>query len=179
MTSLRVMVNNLKISKIRTKNSKMKKRTLFLTILTLFVGFSFAQKQFAYQVECVSVEHNGFITIKIWNTKLGKRYKQEQARKDAIHAFLFSGVPANNGCIAQKPMLSNAESIENFKNIEKDFFAKNGIWSNYTREATIENALPDNIGDKSWKVYQVSVSKDLLRKYLEDQKIIKSLNSGF
>ncbi len=155
------------------------KYTILFTIIITFFFESNAQKQFAYQVECVSVENNGYVTIKIWNTKLGKKYSQEQARKDAIDAVLFSGIPSNNGCIAQKPILSTPESIENFKKIEKDFFAKNGNWSNYTREATIENALPENIGDKSWKVYKVSVSKDLLRKYLEEQKIIKSLNSGF
>lgn len=156
------------------------KKIIFLFFnLTMFLSTTFAQKQFAYQIECVSVENSGSFTIRIWNTKLGKNYTQEQARKDAIKAILFSGVPGNNGCIAQKPILSNQESIDNFKKIEKDFFAKKGKWSTYTREATIENTLPENIGDKNWKVYRVSISKDLLRKYLEEQKIIKSLNFGF
>jgi len=88
-------------------------------------------------------------------------------------------MPGNNGCVAQKPLLSTPESIEAFNKIENEFFTKNGIWSNYSREATISNTLPERIGDKSWKVYQISVSKDLLRKYLEEQKINRSLNSGF
>ena len=155
------------------------KRTLIFAILIMFTGFAFAQKQFAYQVECVSVENDGYVTIKIWNTKLIQKYTQEQARKDAIHAILFSGVPSNNGCITQKPILTTTEAVENFKKIEKKFFSKNGNWTNYTREATVETILPEIIGDKNMKVYRVSVAKTLLRKYLEDQKIIKSLNSGF
>ncbi len=151
---------------------------LFLNLIILSLP-TYAQKQFAYQVECVSVENDGYVIIKIWNTKLGKKYKQEQARKDAINAILFSGVSGSNSCIAQKPILSNQESIENFKKIKKGFFAKNGVWSNYTRQATIESSIPENIGDENWKVYQVSVSKDLLRKYLEEQKIINSLTKGF
>jgi len=151
---------------------------LFITFFALHLN-ALTQNQSTYQVECVSVENDGSITIKIWNTKLGKKYTPEQASKDAIDAILFSGVPGNNGCIAQKPILTNQEAIDNFSKIEKDFYSKNGNWSIYTHEATTETTIPENIGDKSWKVYRVSVSKNLLRKYLEDQKIIKSLNSGF
>jgi hypothetical protein len=151
---------------------------LFFGLITLSLP-TYAQKQFAYQVECVSVETSGSVTIKIWNTKKGKNYSQLQARKDAVYANLFSGVPGNNGCVIQKPLLSTPKSIEAFKKIENDFFSKNGEWSKYTREASVAATFPQQIGDKKWKVYQVSVSKDLLKKYLEEQKIIKSLNTGF
>ena len=157
----------------------MKNILVLLSCLALCNTFCNAQKQFAYQVECVSVENDGSVTIKIWNTKLGKKYTQEQSRKDAIDAILFSGVPGNNGCIAQKPIISTSEATDNFNKIEKEFYAKNGNWADYTREATIETTIPESIGDKSIKVYRVSVAKNLLRKYLEDKKIIKSLNSGF
>lgn len=151
---------------------------LFFSLIMLSLP-TYAQKQFAFQVECVSVENSGSVTIKIWNTKKGKRYSQQQARKNAVHAILYSGVPGNNGCVTQKPLLSTPKSIEEFKKIENDFFSKNGLWSKYTREAFLSTTIPQQIGNKKWKVYQVSVSKDLLRKYLEEQKINKSLNSGF
>jgi hypothetical protein len=157
----------------------MKKFILLFFSLTILILQSFAQRQFAYQVECISVENSGSVSVKIWNTKKGKKYSQLQARKDAVHAILFSGVPGNNGCITQKPILSTPESIEAFKKIENDFFSKNGEWSKFTREASISTTLPQQIEDKKWKVYQVSISKDLLRKYLEEQKIIKSLTNGF
>lgn len=157
----------------------MKKFILLFFSLTILILPTFAQKQFAYQVECISVESSGSVSVKIWNTKKGKKYSQLQARKDAVHAILFSGVPGSNGCVTQKPILSTPESIETFIKIENDFFSKNGEWSKFTREASISTTLPQQIGHKKWKVYQVSISKDLLRKYLEEHKIIKSLNSGF
>ena len=157
----------------------MKKIILIFFSLSIFIVETYAQKQFAYQLECVSLENSGSVTIKIWNTKKGKKYAPLQAREDAIDAILYSGVPGSNGCVAQKPLLSTTESIDAFKKIETAFFTKKGAWSSYTRDASTTNTIPERIGDKSWKVYQVSVSKDLLRKYLEEQKIIRALNSGF
>lgn len=157
----------------------MKKIVFLLFSSIVFHATTFAQKQFAYQVECVSVENSGSISVNIWNTKKGKKYSQLQARKDAIHAILFSGVTGSNGCINQKPILATPESIEAFKKIERDFFSKKGAWSKFTRDASTTTTLPKMVGEENWKVYQVSISKDLLRKYLEEHKIIKSLNTGF
>lgn len=155
------------------------KKIILLSIITLFSSYSFSQNKNSYQVECVSVSNDGYVTIKIWNTKKGKCYSFKHARKDAIHAILYSGIPDNNGCTVQKPILANPEDQTNFQKIEKDFFSKKGTWANYTRASETETTLPASLGNKKWKVYQISVAKNLLRKYLEDQKIIKSLNSGF
>ncbi len=153
-------------------------KTLFIAACTVLF-FGFAAPKYSYQTECVSLETDGYLTIKIWDTNKASKYKPEQARKDAIHALLYSGVSGSNACTTQPPILSKTEEQENFKNIEKSFFAKNGKWAMYTRSSAPESTLPANLGTKNWKVYQVSVSKNELRKYLEDQKIIKSLNSGF
>ena len=160
----------------------MKTTQLFKIITSIIFYFtlsSFSPNQRSYQTECVSLETDGYVTIKIWDTKKGKSYKQEQARMDAIHAILYSGIAGANGCSTQKPILSNTEDIAKFRAIEKDFFSKNGTWSKYTRASTVETTLPVSLGKKDWKVYQVSVAKSLLHKYLEEQKIIKSLNTGF
>ena len=137
------------------------------------------KRKFRYQVECCSVDVTGLISIRIWRSTRFKRYSYRQASRDAVHAILFSGVSGKNGCVTQKPLLSTPKSLDAFKKIENDFFSKNGEWSKYTREASVATTLPQQIGDKKWKVYKVSISKDLLRKYLEEQKVIKTLNSGF
>lgn len=147
--------------------------------LTSLMLLSFASNNRNYQTECVTLETDGYITIKIWDTKKGTKYKPEQARKDAIHAILFSGISVGSGCAMQPPLLNKTEEQENFKTIEKSFFAKNGKWSMFTRSSATETTLPANLGIKNWKVYQVSISKNELRKYLEEQKIIKSLTNGF
>lgn len=153
-------------------------KLLLITITSLML-FSFSSNNRNYQTECVSIETDGYITLKIWNTKKGPKYKPEQARKDAIQAILYSGISGGNGCSTQPPLLNTSEEQTNFKKIEQNFFARNGKWSIYTRSSATETTLPTNIGIKNWKVYQVSVSKNELRKYLEEQKIIKSLSNGF
>ena len=149
---------------------------LILCSLTLL---SFSSKNRTYQTQCVTIETDGYIIIKIWDTKKGSHYKAENARKDAVNAILYSGIAGNKGCSTQLPILNKAEEQEEFKSIEKSFFTRNGKWSTYSRSAAAETTLPLRLGEKNWKVYQVSVSINQLRKYLEGKKIIKPLTNGF
>ena len=155
-------------------------KLLFIALFVI-ISTSFKSKtNELYQAECVSLETDGYIKLRIWDTRKGANYTSKQARKDAIHAILYSGIAASSsGCSTQPPFLNNIEEREAFKGIAKSFFAKNGQWSVFTRNATIETILPTHIGNKSWKVFQVSVSKNELRKDLEERKIIKSLSNGF
>lgn len=132
-----------------------------------------------FLVECVSTNADGFITVKVWDNIKRARYKAGQAHKDAIYTFLYLGVSGSTGCATQPPILNNPAEKENFKAIEKRFFSKKGDWSIFTRSSSIQTTLPTNVGSKNWKVYQVSISKNELRKYLEEQKIIKKLNDIF
>lgn len=157
----------------------MTKIKLTLIMLPILALLSFNKANVTYQTECVSLETNGYVTFKIWDTKKGDKYKPEQAMKDAVNAILYSGISGSNGCLTQPPILNKLEEQEKFKSIEKSFFANNGKWSIYTRNSSPETIISKSIGTKNWKVYQVSVSKNELRKYLEQQKIINSLNSGF
>jgi len=150
----------------------------FLIVLSSLFLFSFSNGR-SFQTECVSLETDGYVTIKIWDTNKGKSYNLQQARKDAVAAILYSGISGTNGCSTQSPILNKAEEQQNFKSIEKKFFSRNGKWIVFTRSSAVETTLPNSLGDKKWKVYQVSVSRNELRKYLEEQKIIKALNTGF
>lgn len=154
----------------------------FLNLLlfsSTFLFFSFISSNVNYQTECVSIDTDGYIIIKIWDTKKGINYKREQARKDAIHSLLFSGISGINVCATQPPILNKIEEQDNFKSIEKSFFSSNGQWAKFTTSSATETTLPLSLGDKNWKVFEVKVSKNELRKYLVDLKIIKSLNNGF
>ena len=158
---------------------KIREYILRILVLNTLLLFSIAGKCQEYQTECVTMNTDGFVTIKIWNTKKATRYKAEQARMDAVHSILFSGVAGSNGCNTQPPIINKLEEQNNFKTIEKSFFAKKGLWSRFTGSSTTESTLPAELGTKKWKVFQVTISKNELRKYLEGQKIIKSLTNGF
>ncbi len=159
----------------------MKREALHLitAAIACLIFLSFVAKPKNYQTVCVTTNTDGYIDIKIWDTKKGANYKQVDARKDAVHAILISGVAGVAGCITQPPLLNSQEELDKFRNIEKSFFGKKGKWSIFARSSAMETTLPEMIGSKNWKVYQVSVSKNELRKFLEEQQIIKPLNAGF
>ena len=161
------------------RNRIMRENSFWLLALSSLLLLSFVSNNRNYQTECLDTESDGYVTIKIWDQKKGVRYRLKQARKDAIHAILFSGISGGNGCITQPPILNTTEDKENFKTIEKGFFAKNGNWSMFTRSSETYNTSKNRLGIKTSKVYQLSISKNELRKYLEENKIIKSLNNGF
>lgn len=158
------------------KNKNLKSFTLLLLSILLF---SFTTNRKTLQTECVSLEKQGYVTFKIWNPVKGKNYTSKQAQKDAIIAILFAGISGNNGCISQPPILNNSTSQDKFKTIEKKFFSAKGKWTNFTRSSAIETTMPNAIGEKSWKVYQITVSRDELQKYLQEKQIINSLNTAF
>ena len=140
-------------------------KLFFISISLLLISVTTNAKN--YQTECISLETDGYVTIKIWDIKKGKSYTSQQARKDAVETILFSGISGTNGCNTQPPILNKANEQQNFKSIEKKFFSKNGKWSVFTKSSAAETTLPISLGEKKWKVYQVSVSRDELRKYLE------------
>ncbi len=162
-------------------------RNIFLSLLVVSLiistnNFAFSQsnkKYNSYQTECVSLNTDAHVVIRIWNTKKGLKYKMENARKEAIHAILFSGIAAGNGCSTQPALLNTPEDRSNFKAIEKRFFSKKGEWSRFTRDGTENSFGTKNDISATCKIYQVSIARKDLRKYLEENKIIKPLNSGF
>lgn len=158
------------------KNTNFK--TLTLLLLSIFL-LSFTTNRETFQTECVSLETQGYVTLKIWNPAKGRSYTSKQAQKDAILVILYSGISGGNGCISQPPILNNSTNQDKFKSIEKKFFSTNGKWINFTRSSTIETTMSNAIGEMGWKVYQITISRDELQKYLQEKQIINSLNSAF
>jgi hypothetical protein len=152
----------------------MNKNILIIFSILFFISCN-AQKEL-YSIECISVENEGFVKLKLLNYVKPTKFKVEDASKDAIKALLYSGYSSTK-CPTQKPLLKETIYIDNFKKIEKDFFSKNGKWKTFVRNSLdIDNIKTEKI---TIKEFEIMVNKDLLRKYLEEQKIIKSLNTGF
>ena len=148
----------------------------FLTLIFLFFLISCKAQKELYSIECVSVENEGFVKLKLLNYVKPTKFKVEDASKDAIKALLYSGYSSTK-CPTQKPLLKETTDIDNFKKIEKDFFSKNGKWKTFIRNSLdIDNVKTEKT---TIKEFEIMVNKDQLRKYLEEQKIIKSLNTGF
>lgn len=152
----------------------MKRSILFLFIFFVILSCK-AQKEF-YSLECISMENEGFTKLKMLNYVNPTKFNIEAASKYAIKAILYVGYSSTN-CPTQKPLLKDNLDIYNFKKIEKKFFSKNGKWKTFIRNSSDINNLKTE--KRTIKEFEVLVNKELLRKFLEEQKIIKSLNTGF
>lgn len=146
--------------------------SIFMTLLLLSCG---AKKEL-YNIECISIENEGYVKLKLLNYKNPIEFNIESASKNAIKAVLYSGYSSTN-CQTQKPILKESSDIDNFKKIESNFFSSNGKWKTFVRNSLDSNNIKTDKTEN--KEFTIMVNKDQLRKYLEDQKIIKSLNTGF
>lgn len=158
---------------------KLFKIGIWINLFLVTLLFSFGSNKRNYQMECKSQSNEGYVTIKIWDLKRGSKYKLIQAQKDAIHGILFAGLSGGSLCGKQPPILKNTEDQQNFGRLEKQFFSQNGKWSNFVRSSELNQVVLEKVNGCNIKSYVISVSKNELQKYLEEQNIISKLNNGF
>lgn len=152
---------------------------LFLTMV-LSTSFVFAKKvkitETRYDIEGVETGAQGTFMVKVYVYTSKPEVTTEQIKYAAVHGVLFCGF-SGKGFATQKALAR--PEIETQK---ADFFS--AFWGNgdYLAYASIVNAVADRVkvSNKEYKIGAiVSVSKDSLRKSLEDAGIIKGLNFGF
>jgi hypothetical protein len=139
----------------------------YLLMSCLFLACS--TKKEMYQVECYSLNNEGYVELKVSNLINPTDYQIEQASIDAIKAVLITGYSSVK-CQTQKPILNTPEEKENFSKIQSSFFSKKGIWKTFVRNSN---------GNTIDKGFLIMINKKELRIYLENNKIIKKLNNGF
>ena len=138
-------------------------------IMLFFFFLSCSSKKEMYQFECSNLNSEGYVELKVSNLINPEKYPLQKAAKDAIKVILFTGYSSVN-CQTQKPILTTLQEKENFNKIKASFFGKKQIWKNFVRNSFVNNK------DKG---FSIMVSKDKLRKYLEENNIIEKLNKGF
>jgi len=158
----------------------MVKVVMLLLALVLSTPFSFAKKvkitETRYDIEGVETGSQGTFMVKVYVYTSKPEATNDQIKYAAVHGVLFRGF-SGKGFATQKALAR--PEIETQK---ADFFS--AFWGNgnYLAYASIVNAVADRVkvSGKEYKIGAiVSVSKDSLRKSLEDAGIIKGLNSGF
>lgn len=155
----------------------MQKKLFYYSLILMTMSLiSCGAKKELYNIECISIENQGYIKLKVIDYKNPSKLNIENASKDAIKAVLYSGYSSTN-CQTQRPLLKETAETEKFKKIENKFFSENGIWKTYVRNSLDDSNIKTDKKDN--KYFYIMVNKDGLRKYLEEQKIIKSLNTGF
>ena len=115
--------------------------------------------------------------IRVWSYWRNANMPVEEAKKNAVHAVIFRGVPAGNGATAQ-PALRTGDLTPAESAFFDTFFQSE--YQRYISSVASGSIQVLKTGRNEYKIgYVISVSKDSLRKYLEDQGIVKGLSSGF
>lgn len=160
-------------------------------LLLLMVGTALGQarrkadkdtERWRYELEVVNEGAQGTYLIKIWSYSRKPQVAIEQAKKNAVHGIVFKGYTGAGRLKGQKPLVQDPSAEETHKAFFEEFFADNGKYMKYVQLTTDGAIAPGDIMKvgKEYKVgIVVAVSKDELRKYLESEKIIRSLSSGF
>ena len=159
------------------KYNIMQKKIFYYSLILITMSLiSCGAKKELYNIECISIENQGYVKLKVLDYENPSKLDIENASKNAIKAVLYSGHSSAN-CQTQKPLLKETDDIKKIKKIENKFFSENGIWKSYVRNSLDTSNIKTD--KKENKEFFIMVNKDGLRKYLEEQKIIKPLNTGF
>ena len=120
---------------------------------------------------------HGTYAIRVWSYYKNAKMPLEVAKRNAVHAVIFKGVPAGNGAASQPPLKTDAVTAS-----DSVFFGNffQGEYQDYINSVASGSLRILKLRAREYKIgYVVSVAKDNLRKYLEDQGVIKGLSSGF
>ena len=168
------------------------KHLIIISVILLTSAFTYGQarkkadkdtEHWRYELEVVNEGAQGTYLIKIWSYSRKPQVALEQAKKNAIHGIVFKGYTGAGRIKGQKPLVKDPSAELTHEAFFKELFADNGKYMKYVQLTTDGAIAPGDImkvGKREYKVgIVVAVSKDELRKYLEAEKIINSLSSGF
>lgn len=139
-----------------------------------------------YEIEAVGTGVQGTYLIKVWSYAPDAGVAESLAARNAIHGVIYRGFPNNDRVSGQRPLVV-ASGLNDQQRSFLESFVYNGSdylqYVNRTNEGLLESGDRIRIGSGKNPVYKVgvtvSVNVALLRKYLEDQNIIKPLGAGF
>lgn len=163
------------------------RRIMLLLVFTLLTGtnIGYCQKSnntnWDYSVECAGTAKDGSYIVGVTTNVKKMNDAQKTAMKAAVHAVLFRGIDGTAvSCVKHAPMISNSATNKEQDDFFNTFFSdKNGAYQRFVFETP--GTVPSSTKIK--KGYRVettmTVMKDQLRKYLEDNGIIRALSTGF
>lgn len=140
-------------------------------------GFS---ANYSYEVETLGVGSDGTKALKVWSFDKSVDRAIVKAKKSAVAACIFKGLPASSNATATPPLYVGTDPEWN--DYFNHLFADDGEYANYVNITT--DGVPsgqDRLKTKGgYKVgIYVQVLYDDLRKKLEADGVIKSMNSWF
>lgn len=162
----------------------MRKHVIFLLLVPFILSscgsaskLNRADRQWSYEVESAGVGTDGTYALRVWSYYRTPRMPMEVAKKNAVHATLFRGIPAGNGAVAQPAVVTEPMTSSDSLFFDNFFISE---YQNYINSVASGSMRIVKTGRNEYKIgYVLSVAKDNLRAYLEEKGIIKALSSGF
>ncbi len=173
-------------------NTATKNLLVSLLLVFFFAQGTSAQKRkerkalysskYNYQIQCLGVGNDGTKLFKVWGFDRNAKNAANKAKRNAVAACIFRGIPAGGGADKTPAILTDPDADKTHSDFFNDFFAFGGKYLQYVNVTT--DGAPsgrDRIRIKrGYKVAViVSIAYDDLRKYLEDKGIAPKLNQGF
>lgn len=137
-----------------------------------------------YEVEITGVGVDGTKSLKVWG--YGRRVEDAiiQAKKNAVAAAIFRGIPGGHGAAATPPILRDPNAGDKHKAYFEDFFAADGRYIRFINLTT--DGMPsgqDRLRMDNPRGYKVAIYAqvlyDNLRRQLEADGIARRLDHGF
>lgn len=152
------------------------------TAMTLIVMLSMSLISFAkdkgdtseykYNIENGGTGTQGTYLVKVTVITKNKKLSDEEIGRNAVHGVLFKGFPG------QRPLAGSALAESQNADFFKEFFKINGPAKNYVQVVNSSRQVK-KVGKLYHVATTVTVSKDQLRRDLENAGVIKGLNSAF
>jgi hypothetical protein len=131
-----------------------------------------------YDIECAGNGSQGTYLVKVWVYGKERQITSDVLKKYAVHGVIFKGFAGKNGCAAQKPLAQSPALEQEKADFFDAFFNTDKAYAKYVTE--VEGTTERVKVGKEYKIGAIiSVSKDLLRKDLEEAGIIRGLSDGF
>lgn len=137
---------------------------------------------FNYEITCLGVGNDGTKLVKIWGYAKKAEDAAYKAKRNAVAAAIFRGIPAGNGAAPTPAICSDSDCWDKNEAFFETFFEAGGKYLQFVN-VTTDGAPGGKDRLKMKKGYKVAVSSSIdfnnLRKYLEKEGITKSLDSRF
>jgi hypothetical protein len=135
-----------------------------------------------YEISTEKVGVDGTKFVKVWGFGKTVDAAVMQAKKNAVHACIFRGLPGGATAMSTPPICSNPNTLEANEDYFQDFFAAGGPYLAYVNMTT--DGVPSGTDRRKvqggYKVgIYVQVMYDNLKHKLEADGIARKLSSGF
>ena len=126
-------------------------------------------------IECLSSELDGSITVRVTGAGKNKRDAKEQAKKNAIFEIIFNGIHDNKLGSNCRPLVTEVNAREKYEDYFNNFFKDKGDYLKYTSEADEKRFSKETKKNKYENSYRLTIRvlRSELKEHLKKDGIIK------